>query len=231
MENVRVQVEPRDVLAIPHFASLTEAEAATVAPLLRCQRLAPRGRLMTEGEPCAGFYLVRRGTLRLFRTAPDGREQTLRIVGPGETFGEVPVFDGGPNAASVEALEEAVVVLVPAAVAQVLVERYPAVARALLRHLAVRLRAFNELVEQLSLQTVQQRLARYLYTEARETGQLTAEGVVIARRLSGQDLASLVGSVREVVARSLRALEDEGVIAVERHRYVVRDLEGLRRYL
>jgi CRP/FNR family transcriptional regulator len=230
-ENSGVALTGQDVRAIAHFRSLTEREAALVAPLLRLQEVAPRARLMTEGEPCSGFYFVRRGMLRLFRTAPDGREQTLRLVGSGETFGEVPVFDGGPNAASVEAMEESEVILVPRQVALVIVERYPAVALAVLRHLAVRLRAFNELVEQLSLQTVQQRLARYLYFEAKETGRTTARGVEVERRLSGQDLATLVGSVREVVARSLRSLEDAGVIVIERQVYVIPDLEALRRYL
>jgi CRP/FNR family transcriptional regulator len=220
-----------DVLAIPHFRSLSDREAALVAPMLHGLRVRPRELLMAEGEPSAGFYLVRSGLLRLYRTGADGREQTLRIVGPGETFAEVPVFDEGLNPATVEALEEAEVVLVPTAVAQVLVERYPEVARAFLRHLARRLRAFNELVEQLSLQTVQQRVARFLYLEARESGVQTERGVEVSRRLSGQDLASLVGSVREVVARTMKVLEDDGVIVVERHCFVVPDLERLRRYL
>jgi CRP/FNR family transcriptional regulator len=229
-QNGTMQPTAEDVRAIPHFTPLTTREAELVAPLLRSVRLDERQRLIAEGEPCEGFYFVRRGRLRLFRTAPDGREQTLRIVAAGETFGEVPVFDGGPNAASAEAIEPADVVLVPLAVAQVLVERYPEVARRLLRHLAARLRAFNELVEQLSLQTVQQRLARYLYFAAKETGVETAGGIAVERRLSGQDLASLVGSVREVVARTLKGLEDEGVIVIERQRYLIRSLEELRRY-
>ncbi|GIW13976.1 MAG: transcriptional regulator [Tepidiforma sp.] len=224
-------VEAVDVLAIPHFASLGEREAETVAPLLREVRLGSRELLMAEGDECGGFYFVRSGSVRLFRTGADGRQQTLRVASAGETFGEVPIFDGGPNPASVEALEEAEVILVPTSVAMVLVERYPAVARALLKHLAVRLRAFNELVEQLSLQTVQQRLARYLYLEARERGRATERGVELERRLSGEDLATLLGSVREVVARTMKGLESAGVIEVERHRYIVRDLEGLRRYL
>ncbi len=220
-----------DVLAIPHFRALGAREASVVAPLLRLGRLEAHTLLWREGEPGEGFCYVRTGTLRLFRTGSDGREQTLRIASAGETLGEVPAFDDGPNPVSVEALEPTEVVVVPSAVARVLVERYPAVAQALLRHFARRLRAFTDLVEQLSLQTVQQRLARYLYLEARACDPGEGMEIAVERRLTGQELASLVGSVREVVARTLKTFEDEGVIVVERHRYVIRDMEALRRML
>lgn len=221
----------QDVLAIPHFAMLGPGEAAVIAPLLRLVRLHAHELLWQEGEPGEGFCYVRAGMLRLFRTGMDGREQTLRIATVGETLGEVPAFDEGPNPVSVEAMEPTEVVIVPGAVARVLVERYPAVGQALLRHFARRLRAFTELVEQLSLQTVQQRLARYLYLEARAAGAPESGVLTVERRLTGQELASLLGSVREVVARTLKTFEDEGVIEVERHRYVIRDLEALRRML
>ncbi len=239
-----------DVLAIPHFRALGAREASVVAPLLRLVRLEAHALLWREGEPGERFCYVRTGTLRLFRTGGDGREQTLRIASAGETLGEVPAFDDGPNPVSVEALEPTEVVVVPSAVARVLVERYPAVAQALLRHFARRLRAFTDLVaqallrhfarrlraftdlvEQLSLQTVQQRLARYLYLEARACDPGEGMEIAVERRLTGQELASLLGSVREVVARTLKTFEDEGVIVVERHRYVIRDMEALRRML
>ena len=103
--------------------------------------------------------------------------------------------------------------------------------RALLRHFARRLRSFTELVEQISLQTVQNRIARYLYMAAREEGIETGEGYIIPRSITQQDLAALVGSVREVVSRTLKVMEDDGLVEVRRKEFLVRDLNALRRLL
>jgi len=222
---------PADVLAIPHLGALPAEEAARLARELVVRTWSAREVVIREGEPCTGFLVLRSGRARIFRAGPDGREQILRLLGPGETFNEVPLFDRGTNPSSVETLEASETVLVPAAVVHDLMARYPAVAELLLEHFARRLRSFTEFIEQLSLQTVQQRIARYLYFSAREEGVTTPEGVVVRRTITQQDLASLVGSVREVVSRTLKVMEDEGVVEVRRKEFVVRDLRTLRELL
>lgn len=220
-----------DVLKIPHLASLPPAEAARLATELIVRTYPPRDLIAIEGEPCRGFFQLLEGRARLFRTGPEGREQIMRLLHPGETFGEVPIFDGGGNPATVEALEECRVLLIPSTTFLRTIEAHPRVAADLLGHFARRLRSFTELIEQISLQTVQQRLARYLYTTAREEGVRTSEGVVIQRSITQQDLAALVGSVREVVSRTMRVLEEDGLVEVRRKEILVRDLAGLGRLL
>ena len=218
----------RDVRAISYFRDLDEGAAERLAEAMVCNRFAPRERVILEGEPAPGFYYLRSGKARIYRTGADGREQSFRIVSAGDTFGEVPVFDASPNPASVEALSDCEVVLIPTAAVIDIIGRHPEVAVPLLVHFAKRLRSFTELVEQISLQTVPSRIARYLYQVAREEGVSTEEGVVIARDITQQDLASLVGSVREVVSRSLKMLEDEGIILIRRKEMVILDLGALR---
>lgn len=217
-----------DVRKIPYFKALDGASAERLARDMVLLSFAPRARVIVEGEAAPGFYYLRSGRARIFRTGADGREQSFRIVSPGETFGEVPVFDAQPNPASVEALSDCEIILVPTKAVIDAVGRHPEVAVPLLIHFARRLRSFTELVEQISLQTVPSRIARYLYQVAREEGVSTEEGVVIARDITQQDLASLVGSVREVVSRSLKAMEDEGVIRIRRKEMVIVDLAALR---
>jgi len=197
-----VTVSPDFVLAIPHLATLPYFEAERFGHELVVRQYAARECMAVEGEACGGFFVLVSGRARIFRSGADGREQILRLLGPGDTFNEVPVFDGGPNPATVEALDLSEAVLVPAIAFRLLVARYPEVAAALLRHFATRLRSFTELVEQISLQTVQQRIARYLYMTAREEGTATHDGVVVPRSITQQDIAALVGSVREVVSRT-----------------------------
>ncbi len=218
----------QDVRAITYFAQLDDVAAERLARDMVCTRYAARDRIITEGKLAPGFYYLQEGKARIFRTGVDGREQSFRIVSSGDTFGEVPVFDARPNPASVEALSECDVILVPTSAVIATITRHPEVAVPLLIHFAKRLRSFTELVEQISLQTVPSRIARYLYQVAREEGVATEEGVVIARDITQQDLASLVGSVREVVSRSLRVMEDEGIILIRRKEMVVRDLAALR---
>lgn len=220
-----------EVRAIPHLQGLPEPDVARLLKSLDVRSYAPREIIIGEDEPCLGFFVLRAGRARIFRTGADGREQILRLLGPGDSFAEVPVFDGGPNPATVEAIDPSEAIFIPAPVFMDVVGRHPAIAFALLRHFARRLRSFTELVEQISLQTVQNRIARYLYLTAREEGIQTSEGFIVPRSITQQDLAALVGSVREVVSRTLKVMEDDGLVEVRRKEFLVRDLDALRRLL
>lgn len=213
---------------IPYFAGLREELRAQIADLLVVHDYPARSVVLREGEDAHGFFFLYAGKARIFRAGMEGREQTFRLVAPGDTFGEVPVLDGGKNPATVETLEASQVAMVPTKVLFALVEQRPEVATALLRHVARRLRTFTELVEQMGQQTVRARLSRYLYHLAREEGVQTPEGVLVRRTLTQQDLASLVGSVREVVSRTLRTMAEDGVVEVSRKEILVRDLAALR---
>ncbi len=126
-----------------------------------------------------------------------------------------------------ETIEETTILLIPSTTFRRLVDTHPAVAMDLFGHFARRLRSFTELVEQISMQTVQQRVARYLYLASREEGHTTPEGVVVNRSITLQDLAALVGSVREVVSRTLHIMETDGLVEVRRKEIVIRDVAGL----
>lgn len=219
------------VRTIPHLESLTPADAALVAERLILTSYGPREIVAMEGEPCRGYFFLLEGRARLFRGGADGREQIMRLLEPGDSFAEVAVFDNGSTPASIETLEESRVVLVPAALFRTLVETHPAIAADLLAYFARRLRSFTELVEQISFQTVQQRVARYIYYAAREHGIETPEGVVVRRAITLQDLASLVGSVREVVSRTLHVLETEKIVILNRKEFLILDLEVLKKLL
>jgi CRP/FNR family transcriptional regulator len=227
-------VEPpqvADVRSIKYFDSLTDDAAARLAREWSARAYAPREFVIVEDEPALGFYLMRRGKARIFRTGADGREQTFRIASPGDTFGEVPVLDRSPNPATVETLDAAEVILIPGESFLRAVRSDPDVALSVLNHIARRLRSFTELVEQISLQTVHARLARYLYQLAREEGRARDGSIVVPREITQQDLASLVGSVREVVSRTLKSMEEDGIVTVRRKEIEIHDLQALRTLL
>lgn len=174
--------------------------------------------ILMEGDLDCGVYFVQRGVVKILRSSEDGRTQTLAIVGPGHSFNEVPAVDGGPNPASAEAMTECTVYTVSRADFSRLLDRYPQISRAMLVAFAARLRQLVELASDLTLRTVPQRLAKLLLEQANIAGQLTQH-----------EMAARLGTVREVVGRSLRALADEGLIRVEGHRIIITDAARLRR--
>ncbi|HEU0168287.1 MAG TPA: Crp/Fnr family transcriptional regulator [Chloroflexota bacterium] len=216
---------PLDLLrAVPYFKPLPEADLARLSGRSIHQQFL-RGRIiMLENEPCPGLYLVESGRVKLFRTSPDGREQVLLLVGPGGVFNDVAVFDGGPNAAAAAAMERTSLYLIPSEHVLAAMRADPEAALAVSREFGGQLRLLAGLVEDLSFRHVTSRVAKLLLEYAEQPGQDGSRA-----RLTQQDLASMVGSVREVVGRSLGALEREGAIRIERARIIVADREALRR--
>jgi CRP/FNR family transcriptional regulator len=147
----------------------------------------------------------------------------IRFVGPGEAFNEVGVLAGSPNQVSVTVLEAATVWIVQRGILLSLMDRHPPLSRAIAQNLARRVLHLLTLVEDLSLRTVEARLARLLLEQA-------DEGVLQRQRWTTQSqMAARLGTVLDVVNRALHKLADEGLIRVDRHRIVILDQEGLRR--
>jgi CRP/FNR family transcriptional regulator len=179
----------------------------------------PGQQILLEGEEAPGLFFVLRGRVRLSRTAPDGREQVLAMIGPGEQFNAVPLFDGEPNPASARAMSPVTCLLLPREDLLALIRRYPDLALATLSAMAGQLRELVGLVEDLAFRSVRARLAR----------QLLAEAAGGAAELTHQELAERTATVREIAGRALRRLAEEGLVRLERGRVIVLDQEGLAR--
>ena len=209
----------------PYFADLDESQLSAIERAV-VERSYRRGDpVFLEGDTCEGLYVVKAGRVRVYKISPEGREQVLLIAGPGDTFNEVPVFDGGPNPASVEALEPTVLLLLPKSALLAMVEAQPELGRAFMRTFAARLRQLVGLVEELSFKTVTGRVARILLEQlpisaGGESGQSP-------RRLTQREIAAMAGTAREVAGRALKALEQQGAIRIERGRIVIIDRQRL----
>jgi CRP/FNR family transcriptional regulator len=208
--------------AVPYFTELDEVVLQGLARAAIQRRYSSGEMVFLEGEPCAGLYIVQEGWLRSYKLSLDGREQVIRFVGPGEAFNEVGVLAGSPNQVSVAVLELATVWIVQRDVLLGLMDRYPPLSRAVAQNLAQRVLYLLTLVEDLSLRTVEARLARLLLEHA-------TEGVLRRQRWTTQaQMAARLGTVLDVVNRALHKLADEGLIRVARHQIVILDQEGLQ---
>lgn len=221
---------PAILAKVPYFAGLAPGLVRALAGMAR-QRSYGRGEvILWEGDPCEGLYVVLRGRVKVFKRSGEGREQVLRILGPGRTFNDVPVFDAGPNPGSVAALEPSAIAILPRAKVLALAQQHPAVAMAVIRVLAERLRGLTIVVEDLALRNVTARVARILMDWAGGRTSLVEGAEEGCVRLTQTQLAAMTGSVREVVQRALKALERDGAIRLARARICVLDMPSLQRW-
>ncbi len=215
---------PTDLLRhIPYFAGLDAATLREVARAVRPREVQAGEHILTAGEPCLGLYFVMHGQVRVMKSAADGREHVLRVLGPGATFNDVAVFDGGPNSDSAVAVGPTKIGYVPTASMTRLIERHPEMARAALKLLSQRQRSLGNVVEDLALRDVTARVARLLLGCIGHHDHIVEKADFACARITHQEIATMVGSVREVVQRALKELERDGAIALERSRIDIRD--------
>lgn len=222
------------LVKIPFFAGLRpESPALQVLAQAVSEEKYDSGQILfLEEEPCRGIYFVVQGTVRIFKSEPGGREQVLRIAGVGGTFNEVPVFDGGNSPASAEALAPTVVWIIPAKAVMELMAAEPAVAQAITKILANRLRHLTTLIAEISLKQVTARVAKILLSQLENEPVL---GVGISNQITGQltqqQMASIAGTVRDMVGRALRTMQKSGAIEARRGYLIVKDRVALQEYL
>lgn len=198
---------------------------ARLSRYLRTHR-APAGELLFSQEDApSGIWFVDSGAVRLYASDADGREQTLQIAREGSSFNEVPFFDLGPEPATAQVLEDAQLLELPVTRRDEILRAVPDLAIAAASSFAFRLRQAIALVEDLSFRQVAGRVARVLLQAvAPHPGVGAGAG---GRLLTQREIAEMAGTSREVVARTLRQLEQDGLVRVERGRIVLLDREGL----
>lgn len=208
--------------AVPYFAGLDETTRQAIA-----RSAAPRacdaGQVVfLEAAPSAGLGVVATGWLKAIKLSADGREHILDLLGPGDAFNAIGVFAGATNPATVIALEPSRVWVFPRPFLVDLLATHPALAQAVIDDLAGRVLHLITMVEDLSLRTVEARLARLLLAH-------TASDSLPRQRWATQaEMAARLGTVPDVINRALRTLSHEGLIRVERRRIFILDRAGLR---
>lgn len=211
---------------IRQFDQLPAEVVKDLAASARLQRYAAGQVIYLEGEPAEAVYLLQRGWVKATRMSRSGREQAMLFLQAGEVFGDVAVFLQSPYPGTVTALEAVEVWVLPGDDFLKLVTRHASLALAVIRRLSERVLHYIRLVEDLSLRSVEQRLANTLLQHAEvQAGQL-----VVPRRhwATFDEMAVRLGTVRDVLSRALKTLETEGYLRVEKHSIVLLDPAGLQ---
>ena len=209
------------------FSGLSERELKFLVDRVVSRHYSSGENVFSEGEPCAGLYVVESGSVRIFKSSAGGREQVLSIEGPGGSVAELPVFDGGNYPASVTAIDDSVLLFVSKQDFQALCLAHPEVALKVLKVVGARLRRLVGIIEELSFTTVRHRLGAYLLRLAQSEGRKVARGIEVTLPSNNQELAAQIGTVRELVSRNLSRLQAEGTVSLDGRSLVIHDLKAL----
>jgi len=205
------------------FRGLPEIQIREIAGIARDMRFKKGETVFSDGDEGKGFYLVATGLVKIFKVSPDGKEQILHIFGPGEPFGEVPVFTGRHFPASAESIAESRILFFPRSAFVDLITANPSLALNMLAVLSLRLRQFTLQIENLSLKEVPGRLAAYLLYLADE--QKKKERIRLS--ISKAHLASLLGTIPETLSRIFTKMSGQGLIEVKGRDIRLLDRHGL----
>ncbi|MDX9851178.1 MAG: Crp/Fnr family transcriptional regulator [Anaerolineaceae bacterium] len=178
--------------------------------------------VVMEGENNGGLYIIESGWLKVSKMSMSGREQVLNFLGPGDVFNAIAVFTDHPNQASVIALEDSTVWWIDQNTITKLIQTHPALAKQVIADLASRILHLIGLVEDLSLRTIESRLARVLL-QSMENSQVTRQ-----KWATQNEMAARLGTVPDVLNRALRKFVDEGIIDLKRHQIRILDIDALK---
>lgn len=226
MDRKRITALQRTTL----FRSLTEHDLAQIAQRAVDLRVEKGKMLFLSGERAKGLFIVVNGKIRVFQQSAEGRELVMHVDTAGAVIAEVPVFDDGPYPASAIVDLDAELLFIEKHDMHQFCGQYPTLALTALRLMAARVRRHAQLVESLSFHDVEHRLASFLLKEVKQEGGPIQGRIVLRLVLSNQDIASRIGSVRDVVSRTLARLKEDGLIEMTGRTLIIPNVEALEAY-
>lgn len=208
-------IETELLKTINYFAGLDSSELESIKQYI-VEKLVDKDEvLLYEGIWSDYLYFLISGLVKVYKTSANGKEQILHIAPPGESLNDVSTFDGGTNQASMLAMTPVQLYGIRKEDLKAILQAHPQIYLNILKALAYRIRRDSNLVEELSSTQVIGRLAKLLL------GKYAGEEVTVGLWLTQQDMASMIGTCREVVNRSLKIMEEKGAIRLKRHRVIV----------
>ena len=211
----------------PLFKALDDETARNLRKSMVSQKLVKGQILFQEGQPGDRLYLVVNGKVKLSHSSGDGRESVFMVLGPGEMFGELSLFDPGPRTSTAIAVTDAQVLGLSHNDIRPFLIEYPEVALSLLQAVAHRLRRTSEAMSDLVFADVPGRVAKALIDLSEKFGEKRASGIQVNHDLTQEELAQLVGASRETVNKALADFASRGWIRLETKSVELLDIERL----
>lgn len=213
----------------PLFVALDNEAAKALRSTMVELKISRGDELFAEGDPGEHLYVIIEGKIKLGTTSSDGRESLLAVLGPGEMFGELSLFDPGPRTATATAIVDSKVLSLGHDDLGPWLSGRPAVSQELLKSLAQRLRRTNEALEDLVFSDVPGRVAKALLDLSEKFGTRRDDGVYVAHDMTQEELAQLVGASRETVNKALAEFAQRGWVKLEPRAILLVETDRLNR--
>ena len=226
---MHVTTDDEIVRRAPLFTALDDGAAASLCSSMEGVKLTKGAILFSEGDEGNYLYVIIEGKLKLGTSSGDGRENLLSVLGPGEMFGELSIFDPGPRTSTATAVTDVRLVSLGHNKIIPWISKHPEVALQLLARLAQRLRRTNEVVGDLVFSDVPGRVAKALIDLGERFGKETPEGLYVNHDLTQEELAQLVGASRETVNKALADFAGRNWVRLDGRAILILDLDRLRK--
>jgi len=222
-----VPIDQEVIRKAPLFTALDDAAAASLLANMVSVKISKGSVLFAEGDEGDQLYVIAEGKLKLGTSSGDGRENLLSILGPGEMFGELSLFDPGPRTSTATAVTDAKLLSLGQEKLLPWLAENPKVALQLLARLAQRLRRTNEAVGDLVFSDVPGRVAKALIDLGERFGKKTDEGLFVHHDLTQEELSQLVGASRETVNKALADFAGRNWLKLDGRAVLITDFERL----
>lgn len=226
----RKLIENKDTLRnIPLFSELSIEQLRKISSFSKLKSFDKHDRIFTEDDLYLGFYILLKGSVKVFKVSEQGKESVVHIVKPLTVFADIPLFEGGNYPVNAEALEESLTIFIPKEKFLEFINNEPSICLKILAGFAKRLKALVAQIEDLSSKEVVNRLAKYLVKEIKKSGTENLPEPFIKLTIPKSTIAAYLGTITETLSRTFKKLHDDGIIKVQGKKIFITNLLKLKK--
>ncbi len=213
---------------IPLFSELSIEQLRKISSFSKLKSFKKHDRIFNENDFYLGFYILLKGSIKVFKITNQGKESVVHLVRPLTAFADIPLFEGGNYPVSAEALEESLALLIPKEQFLELISNEPEISLKMLAGFAKRLKSLINQLNDLSSKEVSNRLAKYILKQIKSAGTDKLAEPFVKLTIPKSTIASYLGTITETLSRAFKKLQDEGIIRVNGKKIFVNDIKRLK---
>lgn len=217
------------LLNVPLFSEMDNSHLSEISKISRIEQFKKNQHIFLENDPYRGFYIVLKGSIKVYRISSEAKEYILHLRKPLQSFADVPLFEvGGNYPANAIALEDCDLLFIPKEEFTELIGRNPSIALRMLAGFARRMRDMANKMEEITTKEVSSRLARYILSEIEKNGSIKLKEPFLRLTMSKANVATYLGTITETLSRTFKKLHDDNIIVVAGKKIFVKDLKKLK---
>ncbi len=213
---------------VPLFSELNVAQLREISEICSLKQFKKNQHIFLENDNYRGFYIVLKGSVKIYRISNEGKEYILHLRKPPQPFADVPLFEGGNYPANAQTLEDSILLFIPKNEFIELIGKNPSIALGMLAGFAKRMRKLSDKIEEISTKEVSNRLARFIFEEIEKNDSIKLEEPFLRLTISKSTVASYLGTITETLSRTFKKLQDENIITMNGKKIFVKDLKKLK---